>query len=186
MAKKCHVALASHVAVKDLGRVTCNNNTSKNAKEFYGPKIFHNSIMKFRMDALHYALLAVLVLLVFYFASTYGVFKQRETANNSVSRCDDVKDKKTCNNSTSKTATELYGPGKDGCMWYRNECKSVASVKELKGGLSQQSWDDKNKLSVNAVNDLYADTKGGLAHGFHSNKKLLFVTFKVKSESIKR
>ena len=28
------------------------------------------------MDALHYALLAVLVLLVFYAASTYGVFKE--------------------------------------------------------------------------------------------------------------
>ena len=30
-----------------------------------------------RMDALHYALLAVLVLLVFYAASTYGLFKER-------------------------------------------------------------------------------------------------------------
>ena len=29
-----------------------------------------------RMDALHYALLAVLVLLVFYAASTYGLFKE--------------------------------------------------------------------------------------------------------------
>ena len=29
-----------------------------------------------RMDALHYALLAVLVLLVFYAASTYGMFKE--------------------------------------------------------------------------------------------------------------
>ena len=35
--------------------------------------------MKFRMDALHYALLAVLVLLVFYAASTYGMFKEAET-----------------------------------------------------------------------------------------------------------
>ena len=33
--------------------------------------------MKLRMDALHYALLAVLVLLVFYAASTYGLFKER-------------------------------------------------------------------------------------------------------------
>ena len=32
--------------------------------------------MKLRMDALHYALLAVLVLLVFYAASTYGLFKE--------------------------------------------------------------------------------------------------------------
>ena len=32
--------------------------------------------MKLRMDALHYALLAVLVLLVFYAASTYGMFKE--------------------------------------------------------------------------------------------------------------
>ena len=32
-----------------------------------------------RMDALHYALLAVLVLLVFYAASTYGLFKEAET-----------------------------------------------------------------------------------------------------------
>ena len=29
------------------------------------------------MDALHYALLAVLVLLVFYAASTFGLFKER-------------------------------------------------------------------------------------------------------------
>ena len=42
-------------------------------------KIFHNCIMgllRMRMDALHYALLAVLVLLVFYAASTYGMFKE--------------------------------------------------------------------------------------------------------------
>ena len=32
-----------------------------------------------RMDALHYALLAVLVLLVFYAASTYGLFKEGAT-----------------------------------------------------------------------------------------------------------
>ena len=46
------------------------------------PKILCNCIMgllRMRMDALHYALLAVLVLLVFYAASTYGLFKEAET-----------------------------------------------------------------------------------------------------------
>ena len=38
--------------------------------------------MKLRMDALHYALLAVLVLLVFYAASTYGLFKEGKQNNN--------------------------------------------------------------------------------------------------------
>ena len=33
-------------------------------------------LLRMRMDALHYALLAVLVLLVFYAASTYGLFKE--------------------------------------------------------------------------------------------------------------
>ena len=33
--------------------------------------------MKLKIDLLHYALLAVLVLLVFYAASTYGLFKER-------------------------------------------------------------------------------------------------------------
>ena len=35
-------------------------------------------LLRMRMDALHYALLAVLVLLVFYAASTYGLFKEGE------------------------------------------------------------------------------------------------------------
>ena len=38
-----------------------------------------------RMDALHYALLAVLVLLVFYAASTFGLFK--EGNNNEINKC---------------------------------------------------------------------------------------------------
>ena len=33
-------------------------------------------LLRMRMDALHYALLAVLVLLVFYAASAYGLFKE--------------------------------------------------------------------------------------------------------------
>ena len=33
-------------------------------------------LLRMRMDALHYALLAVLVLLVFYAASTFGLFKE--------------------------------------------------------------------------------------------------------------
>ena len=42
-------------------------------------KILDICTMKFRMDSLHYALLAILVLLVFYAASTYGVFKEVST-----------------------------------------------------------------------------------------------------------
>ena len=36
-------------------------------------------LLRMRMDALHYALLALLVLLVFYAASTYGLFKEGAT-----------------------------------------------------------------------------------------------------------
>ena len=94
-------------------------------------------LFRIKMDALHYALLAVLVLLVFYAASSYGVFKEGITANYLVPSCTDVKDKVTCNNSTSTNAKETYGPKLDDCEWWAvtKTCHSAVDTNELESTL---------------------------------------------------
>ena len=101
-------------------------------------------LLRMRMDALHYALLAVLVLLVFYAASTYGLVKEGETANNLVSSCSDIKDKVKCNNSTSTNAKENYGPEHDDCKWAEvtKTCHSAVETNQLESHSQQEKQND--------------------------------------------
>ena len=88
----------------------------------------------FRMNLLHmnplrYAILVVLILIGFYLARNYRLFREGMTVHS----CTDIKNADTCNQSNSFNAKVLYGPEHDDCKWWAvtKTCHSAVDTNEL-------------------------------------------------------
>ena len=84
-----------------------------------------------RMNLLRYAILVVLILIAFYLAMNYRLFREGITAHS----CSDIKNADTCNQSNSFSAKVLYGPEHDDCKWWaaNNTCNRAAVTNADKG-----------------------------------------------------
>lgn len=82
-----------------------------------------------RMNLLRYAILVVLILIAFYLAMNYRLFREGITVHS----CSDIKNADTCNQSNSFSAKVLYGPEHDDCKWWARgkACHSAIDTNKL-------------------------------------------------------